>query len=66
MAVAARRRIWFDLGSVFGSIRPVWVAFLEETDDKGRMPAAGKVALVAIVGNKDGAHHCHAPNAFRH
>ncbi|TPK40215.1 NAD(P)H-dependent oxidoreductase [Mesorhizobium sp. B2-5-4] len=35
-------------------------AFLEETDDKGRMPAAGKVALVAIVGNEDGAHHCHA------
>lgn len=24
-AVAARRRIWYDLGSVFGSIRPVWV-----------------------------------------
>ncbi|UCI29359.1 hypothetical protein [Mesorhizobium sp. B4-1-4] len=24
-AVAARRRIWFDLGSVFGSIRPVWI-----------------------------------------
>lgn len=46
MAVAARRRIWFDFGSVFGSIRPVWVAFLEETDEKGRMPAAGKVALV--------------------
>lgn len=35
-------------------------AFLEETDDKGRMPAAGKVALVAVVGNEDGAHHCHA------
>ncbi|RVD54318.1 MAG: flavodoxin family protein [Mesorhizobium sp.] len=35
-------------------------AFLDETDDKGRMPAAGKVALVAIVGNEDGAHHCHA------
>jgi multimeric flavodoxin WrbA len=35
-------------------------AFLSETDDKGRMPAAGKVALVAIVGNEDGAHHCHA------
>ncbi|MFA6156086.1 flavodoxin family protein [Mesorhizobium sp.] len=35
-------------------------AFLEETDDRGRMPAAGKVALVAIVGNEDGAHHCHA------
>jgi hypothetical protein len=24
-AAAARRRIWFDLGSVFGSIRPIWV-----------------------------------------
>jgi len=24
-AVAARRRIWFDLGGVFGSIRPVWI-----------------------------------------
>jgi len=35
-------------------------AFLSETDDKGRMPSAGKVALVAIVGNEDGAHHCHA------
>ncbi len=35
-------------------------AFLSETDDKGLMPAAGKVALVAIVGNEDGAHHCHA------
>ena len=35
-------------------------AFLSETDDKGRMPAAGKVALVAIVGNEDGAHFCHA------
>lgn len=35
-------------------------AFLDETDDKGRMPAAGKVALVAVVGNEDGAHHCHA------
>jgi len=35
-------------------------AFLSETDDRGRMPVAGKVALVAIVGNEDGAHHCHA------
>ena len=35
-------------------------AFLSETDDNGRMPAAGKVALVAVVGNEDGAHHCHA------
>ena len=35
-------------------------AFLSETDDKGRMPATGKVALVAVVGNEDGAHHVHA------
>ena len=35
-------------------------AFLYETDDAGRMPASGKVALVAVVGNEDGAHHCHA------
>lgn len=35
-------------------------AFLDETDEKGRMPAAGKVAIVAVVGNEDGAHHCHA------
>jgi len=35
-------------------------AFLEETDDKGRMPSFGKVAVVAVVGNEDGAHHCHA------
>lgn len=35
-------------------------AFLSETDKRGRMPAAGKVALVAVVGNEDGAHHCHA------
>jgi len=35
-------------------------AFLGETDDRGRMPASGKVALVAVVGNEDGAHACHA------
>jgi multimeric flavodoxin WrbA len=35
-------------------------AFLDDTDKKGRMPAFGKVAVVAIVGNEDGAHHCHA------
>ncbi len=35
-------------------------AFLAETDGRNRMPAVGKVALVAIVGDEDGAHHCHA------
>lgn len=32
-------------------------AFLSETDDQGRTPAYGKVAVCAIVGNEDGAHH---------
>ena len=32
-------------------------AFFSETDDKGRMPSFGKVAVIAIVGNEDGAHH---------
>lgn len=32
-------------------------AFLSETDDQGRMVSFGKVALVAVVGNEDGAHH---------
>jgi multimeric flavodoxin WrbA len=31
-------------------------AFLTETDEQGRMPSYGKVAVVAIVGNEDGAH----------
>jgi multimeric flavodoxin WrbA len=35
-------------------------AFLSETDDNKRMPPYGKVAVVAVVGNEDGAHHCHA------
>jgi multimeric flavodoxin WrbA len=32
-------------------------AFLDETDDRGRMPSYSKVAVAAIVGNEDGAHH---------
>jgi multimeric flavodoxin WrbA len=31
-------------------------AFLDETDEQGRMPSYGKVAIAAIVGNEDGAH----------
>jgi len=31
-------------------------AFLSETDEHGRMPSFGKVAVAAIVGNEDGAH----------
>ncbi len=32
-------------------------AFLGETDERSRMPSFGKVAIVAVVGNEDGAHH---------
>jgi predicted CoA-binding protein len=35
-------------------------AFLEETDDEGRMISHGRVAAVAVVGNEDGAHHVSA------
>ncbi|TCL66297.1 flavodoxin family protein [Rhizobium sp. BK251] len=35
-------------------------AFLEETDEQGRMVSYGKVASVAVVGNEDGAHHVSA------
>ena len=35
-------------------------AFLDETDDHDRMPAYGKVGVVVVVGNEDGAHHCAA------
>jgi multimeric flavodoxin WrbA len=64
-----RRRILDSDILIFGT--PIWLgqmsslakrvvermdAFLSETDDKGRMPSFGKVALVAVVGNEDGAH----------
>jgi multimeric flavodoxin WrbA len=32
-------------------------AFFGDTDEAKRMPAYGKVAAVAVVGNEDGAHH---------
>ena len=32
-------------------------AELDQTDDEGRMLTYGKVGLVAVVGNEDGAHH---------
>ncbi|MFC8730872.1 flavodoxin family protein [Luteimicrobium sp. NPDC057192] len=35
-------------------------AELSETDDEGRLLTYGKVALVAVVGNEDGAHHVSA------
>lgn len=35
-------------------------AVLGEIDDDGCYPTFGKVAVVAVVGNEDGAHHVHA------
>jgi multimeric flavodoxin WrbA len=64
-----RRRILEADILIFGT--PIWLgqmsslakrvvermdAFLGETDDEGRMPSYGKVAVAAIVGNEDGAH----------
>jgi len=65
-----RRRILGADILIFGT--PIWLghmcslaqrvlermdAFLSETDDHGRMPSFGKVAVAAIVGNEDGAHN---------
>ena len=65
-----RRRILECDILIFGT--PIWLgqmssfahrvlermdAFLGETDERGRMPSYGKVALAAIVCNEDGAHH---------
>ena len=32
-------------------------AFLDEKDERGRMPSYSKVGLCCVVGNEDGAHH---------
>lgn len=65
-----RRRILEADILIFGT--PIWLgqmssiakrvlermdAFLSETDENGRMPSFGKVAVAAIVGNEDGAHN---------
>jgi len=49
--------IWLgQMGSVARRVLERMDAFLSETDDAGRMPSYGKVAVAAIVGNEDGAH----------
>jgi multimeric flavodoxin WrbA len=49
--------IWMgQLGSIGKRVLERMDAFLSETDDRGRMPSYGKVAVAAIVGNEDGAH----------
>lgn len=71
--LALRNKILSHDILIFGT--PVWMgqissvakralermdAFTSETDDSGRMPSYGKVAVAAIVGNEDGAHNCSA------
>ena len=49
--------IWMgQIGSIAKRVLERMDAFLGETDDAGRMPSYGKVAVAAIVGNEDGAH----------
>ncbi|MEO1969876.1 MAG: flavodoxin family protein [Sphingomonadaceae bacterium] len=49
--------IWMgQVSSIAKRVMERMDAFLSETDDKGRMPSYGKVAVAAIVGNEDGAH----------
>lgn len=49
--------IWMgQAGSVAKRALERMDAFLDETDEAGRMPSYSKVAIAAIVGNEDGAH----------
>ncbi|MCW2404453.1 multimeric flavodoxin WrbA [Sphingobium sp. B1D7B] len=49
--------IWMgQISSIAKRVLERMDAFLSETDDAGRMPSYGKVAVAAIVGNEDGAH----------
>lgn len=49
--------IWMgQISSVAKRVLERMDAFLSEIDNAGRMPSYGKVAVVAIVGNEDGAH----------
>ena len=65
-----RRRILASDILIFGT--PIWLgqmsslakrvvermdAFFSETDERGRMPSFGKIAVAGIVGNEDGAHN---------
>lgn len=49
--------IWMgQISSVAKRVLERMDAFLSDTDQQGRMPSYGKVAVAAIVGNEDGAH----------
>ena len=74
---ALRKRI--DEANIFVLATPIWMghpssvaqrvmermdAFLDEKDDRDRMPSYPKVLTVAVVGNEDGAHNVSA-NLFQ-
>lgn len=49
--------IWLgQMSSIAKRVLERMDAFLGETDERGRMPSFGKLAVAAIVGNEDGAH----------
>ncbi|WP_395396396.1 NAD(P)H-dependent oxidoreductase (plasmid) [Novosphingobium sp. BL-8A] len=49
--------IWMgQAGSIAKRVMERMDAFLSETDENGRMPSYGKIAVAVIVGNEDGAH----------
>jgi multimeric flavodoxin WrbA len=53
--------IWLGQpSSVAKSVLERMDTFLDEKDEQGRLPPYGKVAVIGVVGNEDGAHHCHA------
>ena len=58
--------VWMgQIGSVAKRVLERMDAFLSETDKEGRMPSYGKVAVMAIVGNEDGAHFSSAQDFSR-
>ena len=53
--------IWMGQpGSVVKRVLERMDALLGDADESGRLPTYGKVAIVAVVGNEDGAHHVSA------
>lgn len=49
--------VWLgQMSSVAKRVLERMDAFLDEADDQGRMPSYSKVAVLAVVGNEDGAH----------
>ncbi len=49
--------VWMgQMSSVAKRVLERMDAFLGEADDEGRMPSYAKVAMLAVVGNEDGAH----------